>query len=121
METKEQLVTAIKDWVKLDNEIKTLQNELRLRKLSQKHVSTILIDTMRKGNIDGVDLNNGKDQLCYTKKNIKKPITKKVLLTILSKYYKEDIDKAEELNTFILENREEIVKESLMLKKSKVL
>ena len=68
---------------------------------------------------DGVDLNNGKDQLCYTKRTIKKPITKSVLLNILSKYYEKDTTKALEVNTFIFENREEVIKETIQLKKFK--
>jgi hypothetical protein len=85
METKEQLINTIKEWVKLDNEIKTLQTELKSRKSRQQKLSELLMETMKKENIDGVDLNNGKDQLCYTKRTIKKPITKSVLLNILSK------------------------------------
>lgn len=119
METKEQLINAIKEWVKLDNEIKALQTELKTRKARQQKVSELLMETMKNENIDGVDLNNGKDQLCYTKKSVKKPISKSVLLNILSKYYSEDSTKALELNTFIFDNREVIVKESIQLKKFK--
>jgi len=32
METKEQLIHSIKEWVKLDNEIRTLQKEQLYRK-----------------------------------------------------------------------------------------
>jgi hypothetical protein len=34
-------------------------------------------------------------------------------MSILSKYYKGDISQAIEMNNFILENREEVVKESI--------
>jgi hypothetical protein len=119
METKEELVNAIKEWVKLDNEIKKLQSELKSRKTRQQKVSELLMETMKKENIDGVDLNNGKDQLCYTKRSVKKPITKSFLLNILSKYYKEDATKALEVNTFIFENRDVIIKESIQMKKYK--
>jgi hypothetical protein len=37
----------------------------------------------------------------------------------LSKYYKGDILKATELNEFILDNREEVIKETLVRKISK--
>jgi len=119
METKEQLVNAIKEWVKLDNEIKQLQSELKKRKLSKQKISEILLVTMKKENIDGVDLNNGKEQLCYSKRTVKKPLTKTILLNILSKYYPETPNKAIEINNFILENREEQVKETIILKKNK--
>jgi len=117
METKEQLVKTIKEWVKLDNDIRKLQKEIKQRKAEKTKTSTILMETMKKNEIDCFDINNG--QICYTKKNIKKPITKKVLLDILSKYYKGDALKATEINNFILDNREEIVKESIVLKVTK--
>lgn len=113
METKEQLINAIKEWVKLDNEIKTLNSELKTRKLKQKKVSDSLIETMKKENIDGVEINNGKDNLAYTKRSVKKPITKGLLMNILSKYYDGDITKATEINNFILENREETTVETI--------
>jgi len=119
METKEQLIAAIKDWVKIENEIKTLQFELKSRRTALQKLSSILMETMKKEKLDGVDINNGKEHICYTKRTINKPITKKVLLDILSKYYAEDSNKAVEVNSFILDNREKLVKETISLKKSK--
>jgi 5'-3' exonuclease len=113
-ETKEQLVNIIKEWVKLDNEIRQLQSEMLSRKKEKAKMSTQLIDVMKQNEIDCFDLKDG--QLLYTKKNVKKPITKKVLLNILSKYYKGDYMKACEVNDFILNNREEVVHETVVHK-----
>ena len=114
METKEQLIKTIKEWVKLDNDIRKLQKEASQRKNEKAKISASLMEIMKKNEIDCFDINNG--QICYNKKNIKKPITKKVLLDILSKYYKGDLLKASEVNNFILDNREETVKETIVLK-----
>jgi hypothetical protein len=114
MESKDQLIKAIRDWVKLDNDIKKIQNELKNRKNEKKLLSGKLIEVMKKNEIDCFDINNG--QICYSKKTVKKPITKKTLLTILSKYYNGNALKANELNSYILENREESVKESIVHK-----
>lgn len=114
METKEQLVNTIKKWVKTDNEIRTLQKELNLRKKNKLSISNDLIEVMRKNEIDCFDINDG--QILYSKKNVKKPITKKVLLNILSNYYDGDLLKATEINNYILENREDIVKETIIRK-----
>jgi hypothetical protein len=73
---------------------------------------------MKQHEIDCFDIKDG--QICYTKKQIKKPITKGMLVNVLSKYFKGDVLKASELNTFILENREETVKESIVLKSGKM-
>ena len=113
-ETKEQLVNIIKEWVKLDNEMRQLQSEMLSRKKEKAKMSTQLIDVMKQNEIDCFDLKDG--QLLYTKKNVKKPITKKVLLNILSKYYKGDYMKACEVNDFILSNREEVTHETIVHK-----
>ena len=117
METKEHLIKTIKEWVRLDNDIRKLKKEEKQRNDEKKKVSNTLMEIMKKNEIDEFDINDGK--ICYTKKSIKKPITKKLLLDVLSKYYKGDTLKASELNEFIIDNREEIVKETISRKVTK--
>jgi hypothetical protein len=117
MDNKEILVKTAKDWVRLDNEIRTLQHEINVRKNEKKGLSSVLMNIMKQNEIDGFDINDG--QIAYVKKNIKKPISKKLLLNLLSDYYKGDETKANELNNFILENREETTKETILRKISK--
>ena len=117
METKEQLLKTVKEWVKIDNEMRELQKALVSRKNEKKKISVSLMDVMHKNEIDCFDLKDG--QIAYSKKNVKKPITKKILLNILSTFYANDISKATELNNFILENREETVKETIVRKIAK--
>jgi hypothetical protein len=114
MDTKENLIKTIKEWVRLDNEIRALKKEESKRNAEKKTVSNNLIEIMKKNEIDEFDIKDG--QICYTKKHIKKPITKKMLTDILSKYFKGDTSKANEINDFILDNREEIIKESIVRK-----
>jgi hypothetical protein len=117
MENKQQLIESIKDWVKLDNEIRKLQSELSNRKNEKKRVSTKLMETMNSNNIDCFDIKDG--QLCYNKRSVKKPITKKGLFDILTKYYNGDLMQATQVNDYIIENREEVVKETLVRKMAK--
>lgn len=112
METKDQLIQTIRDWVRIDNEMRKLRSELNTRKNIQKKISSDLIEVMRKHEIDEFDLNDGK--LMYTKKNVKKPITKTVLLNLLTNYFGGDIKRAVELNTFIMVNREETEVETIV-------
>jgi hypothetical protein len=42
-----------------------------------------------------------------------------MLMDVLSKYYQGDVTKATDVNNFILDNREEVVKESIIHKISK--
>lgn len=114
METKEQLISSVKEWVKLDNEIRSLQKEVNKRKNEKKKISESLIIVMKKNEIDCFDINDG--QICYSQKNVKKPITQKVLLDILGKYFNGDLLKATEINNFIVENRVEETKEVIVRK-----
>jgi hypothetical protein len=114
METKEQLIKEIREWVKIDNEIRTLQKETNNRKNEKKNITNNLINIMKSHQIDCFDIKDG--QLLYTKRNIKKPITKKNLMSILSNYYNGNTDKAMDLNNFIMENRDEVVKETITRK-----
>jgi len=117
LETLEQLKQTVRDWVKLDNEIRALNNEMIARKNAKKHVSARLIEVMRENKLDQFDLKDG--QLMYVKKNKKKPINQKQLLTLLSSYYKDDVSKAEELRNYLLDNREEVVRETIERKITK--
>lgn len=112
METKEQLVNAIKKWIKIDNDIKKLQKELNMRKKEKTGLSNDLMEVMKKNEIENINISNGK--LVYTKKNVKKPLTQKLLTELLTNYYKGDVLKASEVNNFILENREETIKENIV-------
>ena len=114
MENKEQLVKAIREWVKLDNDMKVLKTEMSKRKKEKDLLSVRLIETMKQNQIDEFDINDGR--IMYNKKTVKKPITKKMLLSILTTYYNEDGEKAVEVNNYILDHREEVIKETIMRK-----
>jgi hypothetical protein len=73
---------------------------------------------MKDKNIEGLDINDG--QIIYTRKSVKKPMTKQNLMDVLAKYYDGDFMKMNEINSFIMENREEVVKESIVRKIVKV-
>ena len=78
MEKQNDLIDVIREWVKIDNEIKYLKNEENKRKNQQKIISKNLMKIMSEYNIDEFDLKDGK--IVYTKRNVKKPITKKYFL-----------------------------------------
>jgi|TARA_Y100000287_G_C13962343_1_gene229305 hypothetical protein len=114
METKGELVENIREWVKIDNEIRTLQKEINTRKDEKKKISAALMQTMKSNEIDCFDINNG--QIQYVNKKVKKPMTKKVLFDVLTKYYDGDFLKANQMKDFIMDNREETSKESISRK-----
>lgn len=114
METKDELIQTIREWVKLDNDIRILKREQNNRKVEKDKLSIRLMETMKNHNIDEVDIKDG--QIQYSKKSVKKPITKKLLLNVLATYYQGDEEKALEVNNYILENREEVIKEEIVRK-----
>jgi hypothetical protein len=114
MDTKDKLIKSIQEWVKLDNEMRKLKNEIKTRKTAQDQITSALITTMKTNEIDEFNINNGK--LTYSNKTVKKPITKKSLLDILSKFCDGDVNQANEIKNFILDNREDVVVEKLVRK-----
>jgi len=104
-------IYILKEKLNIDNEIRNINKELRTRKDKLKKISQNLMKTMKDNEIDEFDIKGGK--LVYSQTKIKKPITKKNLVTILSKYYEGDISQAIEMNKFIMDNREEVVKETI--------
>tara|TARA_Y100000992_G_C21270227_1_gene496290 strand:- start:2695 stop:3042 length:348 start_codon:yes stop_codon:yes gene_type:complete len=115
MDDKAILIDTIKKWIKLDNEYKQLSSELSKRRKLKKELNSTLIDIMKKNDIDNIDTKDG-TSIIYSSKIVKKPITKKLLSDILAKFYNNDLDKASQLNDFILDNRESEIKETITRK-----
>ena len=114
MSSKDKVIEDIKQWVKLDNEMKELKKLHNERKATQTLLSQSIMNTMKENKIDMFNMKQG--SIHYKKNRIKKPITKKMLQDVLLKYYNNDLAKATDINDYILENREEIVKETLIHK-----
>lgn len=117
MDTKEELVGHIKNWINIDNEISNLQKKIKICREEKKSLTVSLVDVMKDNEIDCFDINDGK--LIYSKSKYKKPINKKNLLEALNGYFKNDSKIAQDLSEHILNNREETVKEFIRRKKDK--
>jgi hypothetical protein len=112
--SKEELVSNIKEWIKLDNEITKFQNEIKDRKNKKKEMTNKLVSVMSSHNLDVVNINGG--SILYKKNVVKKPINSKSLTSLLKLYYSKDPVHAEELSKYILENREVSIKETIKRK-----
>ncbi len=117
MEAKNKLIDIIRDWVKTDNEMRTLKSELSTRKKGKDALSAELMNIMKEEEIDSVDINDGRIE--YASRKTKKPITKKLLLNILSTYYTGDTSIARDGNTFRVRNRVGVVNDSMVRKADK--
>lgn len=114
MNDKRELIENVKGWIDIDNDIKTLQKELKEKRKEKKLFTQNLVEIMKTNNVDCFDIKNGK--LLYTKKKVKAPLSKKHLFNSLSEYFKNNKDIIEELGNYILNSREEKIKENIKRK-----
>ena len=114
METKEQLVNNIKEWIKIDTEIAELKTQIKDRNNKKKNLTENLVTVMKTNKIDCFDINGG--ALVYKTNKVKKPINGKTLLSALQNYYKSDPKVAEDLTKHIMDSREEQIKETIKRK-----
>jgi hypothetical protein len=114
METKEQLVNNIKEWIKMDTEIAELKAQIKERNNRKKNLTENLVTVMKTNKIDCFDINGG--ALIYKTNKVKKPINGKTLLAALQNFYKSDPKMAEELTKHVLDSREEQIKETIKRK-----
>lgn len=114
METKDQLMSGIREWVQTDNALLKLKAETRELNSKKKQLTERLVDVMKQNEIDCFDIKGG--SISYKKNVVKKPITGKTLMNVLSEYYKDDPSVAEELTKYVMTNREEQVKETIKRK-----
>lgn len=115
METKDELVEKVREWVRLDNEMKEISKELKIKRDKKKEISQILVETMKTNDIEVFDLKDG--QLIYKKSKSKKPLNKETLLKLMAEYFQgNDNGRSTDLTNFILTNREETERESISRK-----
>ena len=111
---KEQLISNVRNWITLDNEIKQLQKLAKEKRKEKKELTTNLVEIMKTNDIQCFDIKDGK--LMYTQNKIRAPLSKKHLLKCLSDYFKNDSEKILKLSKFIMDSREEKVKENIKRK-----
>ena len=109
----------VKDWVTLDDDIKTLQEAIKKRKKRINELTHIILDFMKRFNINDLNTQNG--QLRYTTSLLAKPVNKNFLLSKLGEFFK-DNEKSQALTTYIYDNRikEEKVKLKRVIEKKKI-
>ena len=115
METKDELVSTIKTWIDIDNQLKDVSKAAKELREKKKNVTKNLIDVMKGNEIDCFDLKEGK--LVYSQSKLKAPINKKNLLKCLVPYFENNEEFAQNVANHILESREVTVKDNIRRKK----
>jgi hypothetical protein len=116
--TKEQLKDHLRQWVRVENEISTLSAEIKKRKLIHQQLSASLLSVMRQNEIDCFDVANGR--IVYSKTKVRAPLNNGQLKSALTTYYKDDVEKANNLTEFLLSSRVEKTRESIKMKIPKI-
>ena len=111
MTSRDELVQHIRNWVTIENELKSLRQQVKALNTQKKQISGTLIQVMKDNDIDTIDMNEGK--LLYKKTTVKAPISKKHLLESLQNFYKNDTEIVEALSNHILESRQTKTLESI--------
>jgi len=117
LNTKEELIINIKEWIKIDADIVKLKNEIKEKTNKKKLLTESLVTVMKTNSIDCFDINGG--ALIYKQKKTKRTISGKFLLSQLEEYYKNDPELAKEITKKVLDNREEVIKDEIKRKVEK--
>ena len=101
---KELLITNIKEWLQLDNEIKTLRKELKIRREKKKLLNSYLTGFMKQSDTDRFTTKQG--NLNMTKEKRSQYIGKTFLMKTIGGFFHDDPYLAKELIEHVLNNRE---------------
>ena len=118
MNTKEELILNIKEWIKMDTEITKLKADIKAKTNKKKQLNDSIVNIMKNYAIDCFDIYGG--SLVYKQKKTRKTISPKFLLAQLEEYYSDQPEVAKELIKKVLDNREEVVKDEIKRKIDKI-
>ena len=104
----------VKQWLKLDDEIVTLRNEIKKRRNLKRTMTNQLIQTMKNNDIDV--MNAGTSKLVRTRHKVKAPLSKKHLIASLLDFYKNDQEMVKNISNHIMETRETKIVENIKKK-----
>ena len=109
--TREVLIERVKSWIQIDNQIREHQQHLKILRKSKKGATDDLVEIMKSNEIDCLDVKDGK--LLYKQNKHKAPLSKKHLLNALSQYFPNDKAQVENISSYIMESREDRIKEAI--------
>ena len=106
-EFKNKLKMATKEYLELDNQIKTLQKAIKERKKKKDQLSQLILGAMKNNEIQQMNLNQ--EKLVYCVSQYKTPMNKDYLNNVLNNYFSNE-KQAQSVLTHIIENRGRVEK-----------
>ena len=108
---REKLQKEVKSYIEIDDKLKALTKATKDYRKTKVELSQSILETMKKFEINDMNIKSGK--LTYNEKKTKKPLNRKNMLSGLTLYFKEDVDKATDCSMFVLDNRDDVTKVAL--------
>jgi len=112
----EMFKEKVKEWIHLDDDIKTLSGHVKDRKKKKNELTPEILEFMEKYKIKDMNTDTGK--LKYAESVVKKPMNKEYIRKKLVDFLKSS-QKADEATNFLLEQRETKVNVKLKRVKNK--
>ena len=112
-ESKQVLIEKIKTLLTIDNELNAIKHQKKDLETKKKELTKDLIAIMKSNEF--TTLSTKTDTLKY-KVTRTKVLGKQQLTALLNEFYKNDVEKAEEIRNFIFDNLKERVAESIVRK-----
>jgi Family of unknown function (DUF5760) len=113
MQTLKEIIVA---WREIQNDVTTLNSQIREKKKKQKTLEEIILRIMKKNNIGALDLKGSGGRLLYRRQTTKGTLNVKTLTEMLTTHLKSESAATDALK-FINEHRGAKIKESLMYEK----
>tara|TARA_B100000073_G_C23710063_1_gene563915 strand:+ start:669 stop:1025 length:357 start_codon:yes stop_codon:yes gene_type:complete len=117
MSEKEVLISTVKSWLDIDNQLKELQSKIKEKRNEKKELSKKLVSIMNVNDLDSMATSQG--QLIKTTSKVKAPLSKKHLNHSLSEFFKNDPKIVDALSKFIMDSRDIKIKENIRRKMNK--
>jgi len=111
-----QLSNIIKEWKETNEQVKTLNEQIREKRKRLKVQEEMILRIMKKHNIGALDLKGSGGRILYRRSTSKGGMNEKLLFGLLSQHLKSETAAADAVK-FITENREAKTKESLLYEK----
>ena len=107
---KEQLQTAVKEWLHIDEQLTKLKKAVKERKNRKKELDVFILELMKQNDITHMNISDGK--LVYSKSRNYKSLSKNHMAQKISEYL-EDPEKGRELCEMIMKSRDVVEKINL--------
>lgn len=108
---KEKLQKDVKDYMEIDDKIKALNKAIKKYRKNKEDLSKEVLETMKVFDLNYMNTKNGR--LIYNETTTKKPLNKTSLLSGLTSFFNDDLEKAKLCSQFVMSKRETVKKVTL--------